>query len=310
MNITADSCLLSSYYKGDFTVSFQTYQAIDYVTAGLFQHFCPYNIIFLIKPGLQLHQNSNLLAVFRRLRQSRNDRRISADTIKRLLDGKDSRIFCSLPYKVHHRIKAHVRMMQENIAFTDHFKNIFVGLELRNRCRYILAGFIFFKAFQPIDLHKHSKIQRSRYAENILVSDIKLCFQDLKKTLIHFFFCFQTDNLSPLTFLQLFLDFHQKILRLVLINRKICVSHDPVRMGAYHIIAEKQLADISLNNLFQKDHSSDSLFTGRDLDHSWQYRGNLNCSKFQNLFPFLFVLLGDQRSDIQRFVPDQRKRPG
>ena len=38
-------------------------------------------------------------------------------------------------------------------------------------------------------------------------------------------------------------------------------------MGAYHIIAEEQLADISLNNLFQKDHSSDTLFTGRDLDH-------------------------------------------
>ena len=54
------------------------------MAAGLFQLLGPEDVIFLVKPGLQLHQHGNLFPVFRRRSQSRDDGGISADPVKGL----------------------------------------------------------------------------------------------------------------------------------------------------------------------------------------------------------------------------------
>ena len=216
---------------------FQAHQTIDHMTACLFQHFCPDDIVFLIKTRFQLYKNRNLLAVFCGLSKCRDDRRISADAIKRLLDGKDSRIFCSLPYKVHHRIKAHIRMMQEHITLPDHLKNIFIILKCRHCCRFVFRFLELIVSVNTINLHQHGQIQRSVDKKDIISMNLKLHFQNIQKPRIHLIFHFQADHLSPLALFQLFLDLNQKILCLILVNRKIRITHDPVRMGTDHIIA-------------------------------------------------------------------------
>ena len=127
--------------------------------------------------------------------------------------------------------------MEEHITLTDHLENIFVILECGHRCRFILRLLKLIVAIDSINLHQHSKIQRSIDKENIIPVNLKFHFQDIQKSGIHLIFHFQTDDLAPLTFFQLFLDLHQKIFCLILINGKIRITHDPVRMRTDHIVA-------------------------------------------------------------------------
>ena len=91
--------------------------------------------------------------------------------------------------------------MKKYITLTDHLKNILIILESRHRRRLVSWGLILVKALCPIYLHQHGQVQRSIDLENIRFFDIKLHFQDIQQSLIHFVFYLQTDDLSPLTFL-------------------------------------------------------------------------------------------------------------
>ena len=53
MDIAANAILLSSHDKRNLAVCFQSKQTVNNVTACLFQHFCPDNIVFLIKACFQ-----------------------------------------------------------------------------------------------------------------------------------------------------------------------------------------------------------------------------------------------------------------
>ena len=73
MHISADPVFFSSHNKSDLAVCLQSYQTVNYMAACLLQHFCPDDIVFLIKTRLQFYKNGNLLAVFCGLRKCRND---------------------------------------------------------------------------------------------------------------------------------------------------------------------------------------------------------------------------------------------
>ena len=310
MHIAADAGFFSSDNQSDLAVCLKSYQAVDNMAACFFQHLRPDNVVLLIKSGLKLYQNRNLLAILCCLCKCRNDRRMSTDTVKRLLDRQDSRILCCLTHKINNRIKTHIWMMKEYIALTDHLKNILVILKLWYRSRRIFRALVLVKAVQSIYLHQHGKIQRSVDTVNIRIPDLKFHLKDIKKTLIHLFFCFQTNDLSPLTFLKLFLDLYQKILCLILIDRKVCITHDTVRMCTYNVIAQEKLSDVAFNDLLQKNQGTVSLLHRRDLHDSRKHRRNLNRRKFQFLCMLLIVFLRDQRTNIQCLIADQWKWSG
>ena len=111
MDITADSGVLTANHQSNLTVCFQANQTINNMTACFFQHFCPHNIMFLIKTCLQLYQNRNLFTILRCLGKCCNDRGISADTVQRLLNRQHIRILCRLAYKIYNRVKAHIWMV-------------------------------------------------------------------------------------------------------------------------------------------------------------------------------------------------------
>ena len=74
MHISADPVFFSSHNKSDLAVCLQSYQTVNYMAACLLQHFCPDDIVFLIKTRLQFYKNGNLLTIFCSLRKRRNDR--------------------------------------------------------------------------------------------------------------------------------------------------------------------------------------------------------------------------------------------
>ena len=140
--------------------------------------------------------------------------------------------------------------------------------------------------------------------------NLKFHFQDIQKSGVHLIFHFQTDHLTPLTFFQLFLNFHQKILSLILINGKICITHNSVWMRTDHIIAQKQLINVSFDDLLQKSHCCMAFLLRRDDHHSRKYGRDLHCSKINLFFAFFCIFFGKECSNVQCLVPDQRKRSG
>ena len=106
------------------------------------------------------------------------------------------------------------------------------------------------KALQAVHFHKEGKIQGAVDMVNILFLNGKLILDNAQQAFIHAGFHLQTDCLPPLPLFQLFFDFLQQILRLVLINGQIRISHDTERMGAHQVIVEKKPGNIPLNNLF------------------------------------------------------------
>ena len=61
-------------------MGFQSRQAVYDMAARFFQLLCPVDVVFLIKTCLQLDQNGDLLAVFRRFHQGGNDGRADGES--------------------------------------------------------------------------------------------------------------------------------------------------------------------------------------------------------------------------------------
>lgn len=73
MDIAADAVFLPADDQQDLAVGLQPRQAVNDVAAGLFQLLGPVDVVLLVKPGFQLDQDGDLLAVFGGLFQRRDD---------------------------------------------------------------------------------------------------------------------------------------------------------------------------------------------------------------------------------------------
>ena len=135
----------------------------------------------------------------------------------------------------------------------------------------------------------------------------ELFLQDIQKLRRDSVLHLQAADLSPLSFLQLLFDLHQKVGSLVFINPQLRVPHNTVGIGTYHLIPQEKLLHVSLNDLLQKNQCFlSSLF--RKLDKAGKDGRHLDSCEH----PFSPVCLShllDQRADIQGFIPDQRERP-
>ena len=198
-------------------------------------------------------------------------------------------------------------MVQKDIPLPYIGKNIIVIHKSRNRLRRIRRRFQLIKAVHSVHFHQKRQIQRTVNFINIIISHGKLPFQDLQETFINLLLHLQTDHLAPLALLQLLLNLLQKILRLLLIQSKICIPHNPEGMGRHNIIIQKQLLHIPLNNLFQKNHSPLPVSICRKLHDPGKAGGNLNHGKLQPVFSVLFLY---QSRNIQGFIPNQGEGTG
>ena len=80
--------------------------------------------------------------------------------------------------------------------------------------------------------------------------DPKFLLEDLEKVFVNAVLDFQTDRLTPLSALQLFLNLHQKIGCLILLDGEVGITHDTVWIGTQYLVIHKQPVYVSLNDLF------------------------------------------------------------
>ena len=307
MHITTDSVFLTPHDQRNLAVCLEAMQSIDHMAACLFEHLRPVDIIFLVKARLQLDEHRNLLAVLRRLRECCDNRRIAADPVQRLLDREHIRIRRRLLYELNHRLEGHIRMMQQDIASADLRKNIFLIVHARNRLWAVRRIAVRVHPVNPVQFHQKGQIKRSADPIDIILFYRKLLLQNFQKLRLHFILYLQTDDLSPLTLLQLLLNLLEQICRIVLVNRQIRIPHDPVRVRTDDIVVQKQLVNVALDDFFKQCHTLFPVRSVRKPDNPRQYRRYLYRCKFSFA---LFALLGNQCADIQCLIANQRKRPG
>ena len=279
------------------------------MTAGLFQLFGPGNIVFFIETCFQLNEDRDLLPVFCRFGQRRNNGGIAAHAVQHLLDGQYPRIHGGILYKTYHRCKVHIRMMQENVFFPDAGKDIFIFRDIRHLCRNKRRPFICRKVIFPVEFHEESQIDRPGDGKRILIPYAEFFTQDLQKIGMHAFFCFQTDHLAPLSLFQLFPYFLKQISCFFFIDAQLGIPHDPVRMSTDNVISGKQSGQIAFDHFIDQDQGMLFAAFPRNL-HVSRQNGRYLYSRKEKLFMVFLILAADQSTDIQSLVPDQRKRPG
>ena len=298
MDIPADSILLPPDNQCDLAVRLQSDQSVYNMAARLLEHFRPLNVVFLVKARLQLDQRCHLLAVLGSPCQCRYNRRMTAHAVKRDLDGQNIRIISRTADEVHDRIKGFVRMRQENILFPDCIKQIHPIRQVhkrRNRLRDVRLFLQVFKALHPVQLHQEGQIQRSADLVDGIRSDSEFLLQNLEQLFVHPVLILKPDDLAPLTLPELFLDFVEQIIRIVLVQCHICISRDPVRVRTDNVIAGKQLSHVPLDDLLEQDSGSCSFLRTGDLDHPRKHGRNLDgcehCPVLEiDLLPILAVL--------------------
>ena len=256
MHITADPVLLTADDKSDLAVRLQADKSVDDMAACLLEHLRPLDVIFLIETCLQLDQSRDLFSVLGSLCQSRDDRRIAGYAVQRHLDGKNVRVLGRAADQVHDRIKGLIRMRQEDILLPDHGEQILVILHIhqrRDRLRYVAFLLQMLETAHAVHLHQEGQIQRSGDRIHLLIADVELLAKDLQKLGLHGILVLETDHLAPLALLQFLLDLFEQIVRIVLIDRQISISGDPVGMSADNVIAGEQLIHVRLDHILQKN---------------------------------------------------------
>ena len=96
-------------------MNLKVYKTVNYSNAGLFKLICPGNIALLIKTGLKLHKNDNLLSPGRRSLQSLNNRRITTGAVKGHFNCKNIVVVSGIAYHLYHRVITFVRNMKDFI---------------------------------------------------------------------------------------------------------------------------------------------------------------------------------------------------
>ena len=297
------------------------------MAAGPLQHPGPFNIVFLIEPGLQFDQDSDLLVVLRGPGQRRDDGRIAADPVQGLLDGQDIGIFRRLPDKIHHRAESLEGMEHKDIPFPDPVKDIAAGRQFRH---FLGSGVTvlpqFFKALDAIDLHQESQINGAVNGIDLVLVHSQLLLQEVQQALIGALLDLQTDSLSPLPLAQLFLDLLEQVFCFFLIHGQIRVAHDAVGIAGQHVVIEEKLIHIGTDDLLQQDDPDTLFLFAGQADQTRQDAGHLDGGEFPCRFLCLIrfpgllgpaqdtgaglILSGQDGAQVQALIADQRKRPG
>src|SRR5271166_7103420 len=95
------------------------------MNTGFLERSCPLYVCCFVETRLELDHHGDLFPALSRLTQRRHDLGITTSSIERLFDRQNIWIFCSLFDEIEHRLKAFIRMMQQDRSTPDLRENVF-----------------------------------------------------------------------------------------------------------------------------------------------------------------------------------------
>ena len=93
-------------------MGFQSRQTIGNMSPYIFKRPRPDNVVLLVESCLEFNEHGNLFALFGSFHQCLNNRRITANPVKRLFYREDIRIKSCLIDKINNWLKRIVRVVE------------------------------------------------------------------------------------------------------------------------------------------------------------------------------------------------------
>ena len=271
------------------------------MAASLLQTTRPKNIILLIKTGLQFYKHRNLLAILRRPRQRRDNRTVAAHTVQCLFNRQHLRVVSRIAYQLHYRVKAFIRMVQQNILLANCCKKVAVLRQLQRTLRH--KGLI---QPRPHSLHagkfkEAGRVQRSVDFINLHIRNVKVLLQEFFNTRIIRLKKLQSYRNATFTLAQRLLNLLHEVHAVLFLNIQIAVTRNAERHQIEDMAALEQIVAVAGDNILQEYEGAASL--RHDLCDAVQYGRHLN-----QAHAVLAVRLHQLHRQIQRLVRQEGKR--
>ena len=191
VHVLLDAVRALADHQAQLRVGLEVGEPVDHVDAVRFQLTGPDDVVALVEPRLQLHQDRHLLAGLGRLDEQRNQRGLRSDPVERHLDGDDVRIAHRGAEERLHRAERLERVVQQHVLIADQVENRFRVLvdapQHRRRERRVLQ-------VRPRDAgHAHPVAESQAVArpEHHLVGRLEVLHQDVERALGHVAFDLQ-----------------------------------------------------------------------------------------------------------------------
>src|SRR5262249_3142631 len=142
----------------------------------------PLNVLLFVEARLELDQNRDLLAVFCRARQDRDDRGVGTGSIEGHLDREDVRIDRGIFEQAQDRVEGIVRMMQEDVPLSNRVEG--GGGRGKESCRSGEVGSVLqIRALQSVKGQEIGDAERAGDLVDVLPVELELLAEKLSDAL-------------------------------------------------------------------------------------------------------------------------------
>ena len=239
-------------HKRYLRVCFVFNKSVYDLYSSAFQITSQPQIGLLIKAGLDLHQRSDVLAIFSRLNKRRNDWGIVRGAVKRLLDRNHLRVRSGLPDKFNNDIETFKWMVDQYVLHPDgskavstHFPNP-LGIP-RIIWRELQVGPVINDQFRKLGHTQNTVIQN-----DICILGTNFTGDEFPKMLWCARLHTQPDNTATPALLQQHFELTNEVFCFFL-NLNIAVTDDAEKAAAFLLVTGEQIPDEQADHIFKRD---------------------------------------------------------
>ena len=221
------------------------------------------DVVLFVEPRLELDQRRDLLAVLGGVDERAHHRRVAGRAVQRLLDREHVGVGGRLLHELHDRVERLVRVVQQQIAFTNRREHVGLPdqpLGKRRRERRIVQIGLLDVDERPQALGAHHPVDFVTIAAVELERLAQLAAQVLRHRRLDL----EPHRFAEPAFAQLRLDRAQQIVGLVLLQVEIGVARDAEEVGRRHAQAREQRLQVVRDDVFE--HHEPALTGRRRVD--------------------------------------------
>ena len=304
VQVAADAVFLAADNERDFAVGLEAGQTVNDVAAGLFELLCPVDVVFFVKARFQLDKHRDLFAVFGGFDERRDDGRVAADAVERLLNGEYVFVFCGLCDELHDTVECLIWMVNKAVALTDGPENIGVAEEIARGCGGTNGRKAEFFAARDIrKFREEREVNGSLHLVDAAFIDVQRFYEKFAGIFIGVLQELQAHGTAALTTLDGLFNLIHKVVRF-LVNGEVGVARDAERAHGFNLVQLEKLLKIIGDDVLEQDEAACVAVCGQ-LRKAWQNRRYLHDGKAL----FTLVFLGRKaHGEVQTFICEHRER--
>ena len=253
MGIAPDPLALAADDQHGLCMGLESGHTINNIHSRFAHHAGPLDIRGLVETSLQFNHSRDLLPVPRRRDQCLHNRGIRAGAVERLLDRQHMRILRRLRQKIHDRLEAVIRMVQQDVALPNVEKQVRLGIQRNHRARREALVAKVWTVQLKRQWHETREVERTINAEYIFLLKVENLKQPAQHMLGTILFDLEPHGRTALDFAKLLFNRVQQIAGLFLIHIKVAITSHTEKVRPLHLHPTEERLHMSLDDVSQKN---------------------------------------------------------